>query len=1016
MKKSLLLICFLALASFGYGQSVTPIVNYITNMGGGIYGVTYGYTSTYSTTQNIPVSTSGNKNYFNPSPNNRSQPTTFQPGTFNEVFTLYVSYGSTATWNLTTKSVGHNTKNISVTQDDGTSVMPVVGSTIEYKLDYYNYENTNLSSGVLYDTLPAGTSFVSCTNGGTHSNGVVTWNLGTVNKNSSGWVYLTLQVTSIQPIYKNKFYMAGTMSSYNRRAYSADENTPAVARVADSTYMVAFEDLKGSGWNDWDVNDFVVGMRERVNFNNSNGISQIVFDYEALARGSAFVNKFSHLIKVIGNSTATLVVKDSNGTTLPALGFTNQNFSGNINIPIFPNTYNALPPRAGLAFTNVENVQSGVVKGYKATLTITTDPTKLNSGNYLRNSSLPYLVNELNKQIDIASIAGTLGNTQNVDNNVDVTTQLYGYFLDLGYRLPYDWKWPLEGPPSAMWKSFPDFTPYMLSSRVSNLDWYESPNLSLVWTRRNVLDNAPYANTKANAFTKRLQNFQYNTDELIFLDSAGSFFASPKLADVDGDNKLEILIGSYDKKFHAYKTNGTEVPGFPVTTGGFIRSTAAVDLNSVTGARVIAFGSEDGKLYAVDKNGANLPGFPVQTPKGIKSSPVISDLNNDGQKEIVVLSGDGKLYAYSMNGVSLNGFPVQVQTTEDNFGVQIIMPSPAVVDLDGNGTKEIVLGTLDKNLKVINSDGTTKFTRTLDSAVYASPVIAKIHSSTYRIVLATAGGTIYVYDTNGGLVIQKNVGAGFVASPVIADINQDGDPKLIAATVTGEIFCIDAVTMNITWNIPTGQQIYSSPAIADIDGDNYLDMIFGGQAGFILPLTREGGLVDSLTMANIEPFDSWIISSAAIGDIDKDGKLDLVTASMDNKVKAFSLPGTTTNSRVWWSSFGNDLRNTRVSDSLTSVGVHNTSSLTADKYSLNQNYPNPFNPTTKISFSIAKNDFVSIKIFDMLGKQVAELVNADLKAGVYEYTFDGSNLSSGNYFYQIKTNNFVETKRMALLK
>jgi LruC domain-containing protein/uncharacterized repeat protein (TIGR01451 family) len=896
--------------------------------------------------------------------------------------------------------------------------MPLVGQQIEYKLDYYNYENTNLTTAKLIDTLPAGTSFVSCTNGGTHSNGVITWNLGTVNKNSSGWVYVTLLVTSIQPSYKNSLYLTGVMSSFNRRGASFDVNIPAVARVSDSTYITAFEDLKGSGWNDWDVNDFVVGMRERVNFNTSNDISQIVFDYEALARGSAFINKFYHLIKLNGTNKATLVVKDSNGTVLPALGFTNQSFIGNINIPIFPNTYNALPPRTG-TFTNVENVQVGVVKGYTATLTITTDTTQVNAGNYLRNSSLPYLINELNKQIDIASLAGTLGNTQNVDNNVDESTLLYGYFLDLGYRLPYDWKWPLEGPPSAIWKSFPQFEQYIISSRSVNTTWFNSPDLAKVWTRRVVTDKAPFKNgIAANSFLNRLQNINNSstTDELIFQDSAGSFFGSPKLADIDNDYKLEILIGSYDKKFHAYKMNGTEAPGFPITTGGFVRSTAAVFVNP-NGSRVITFGSDDGKLYAVDKNGASLPGFPKQTPKAIKSSPVITDLNGDGQKEIVVLSGDGKVYAYSFNGNSVAGFPSQVQTTEDNFGNVIIMPSLAAADLDGNGTTEIIIGTLDKNLKVLNSDGSVRFTKTLDSAVYSSPIIAKINSTTYRIIVTTAGGTIYVYDNTGTLVNSKNLGSGFISSPAIADLDQDGVPKLITATVDGTIYKLDATNLTVIWEIPTGQQIYSSPVLADIDGDNYLDVVYGGQSGYLIPLTRDGGLVDDTTIAALGPFDSWIISSCAVGDIDRDGKIDLVAASMDKTIKAFNLPSTNVNSKVWWGSFGKDLYNSRVADSLTSTAIHSSNGLsTADKYALNQNYPNPFNPTTKISFSLPKGEFVTVKIFDMLGKEVAQLVNGELKAGNYEYQFNGSSLASGIYFYRINTANFTDTKRMTLVK
>jgi hypothetical protein len=93
-----------------------------------------------------------------------------------------------------------------------------------------------------------------------------------------------------------------------------------------------------------------------------------------------------------------------------------------------------------------------------------------------------------------------------------------------------------------------------------------------------------------------------------------------------------------------------------------------------------------------------------------------------------------------------------------------------------------------------------------------------------------------------------------------------------------------------------------------------------------------------------------------------------------------------------------------------------------DRYSLSQNYPNPFNAETKIKFDIQKSvassqySVVTLKIFDILGKEVAALVNESLQPGTYEVTFDGSNLPSGVYFYQLRTGNFIETKKLVLLK
>ncbi|MEO6696330.1 MAG: Omp28-related outer membrane protein [Ignavibacteria bacterium] len=99
----------------------------------------------------------------------------------------------------------------------------------------------------------------------------------------------------------------------------------------------------------------------------------------------------------------------------------------------------------------------------------------------------------------------------------------------------------------------------------------------------------------------------------------------------------------------------------------------------------------------------------------------------------------------------------------------------------------------------------------------------------------------------------------------------------------------------------------------------------------------------------------------------------------------------------------------------TTVGIQNQSSIIQD-YGLTQNYPNPFNPTTNFSFSIPKDGNVSLKFYDVLGNEVDNYVNGFLKAGVYSVEFDGSNLSSGIYFYTLSTNEFNLTKRMILTK
>ncbi len=86
------------------------------------------------------------------------------------------------------------------------------------------------------------------------------------------------------------------------------------------------------------------------------------------------------------------------------------------------------------------------------------------------------------------------------------------------------------------------------------------------------------------------------------------------------------------------------------------------------------------------------------------------------------------------------------------------------------------------------------------------------------------------------------------------------------------------------------------------------------------------------------------------------------------------------------------------------------------EYKLSQNYPNPFNPATTINFSLAERTFTELKIYNILGVEIAALERKELDAGNYTYTFNAENLSSGVYFYTLKTNNFNQTKKMVLIR
>lgn len=105
----------------------------------------------------------------------------------------------------------------------------------------------------------------------------------------------------------------------------------------------------------------------------------------------------------------------------------------------------------------------------------------------------------------------------------------------------------------------------------------------------------------------------------------------------------------------------------------------------------------------------------------------------------------------------------------------------------------------------------------------------------------------------------------------------------------------------------------------------------------------------------------------------------------------------------------------KINSSLTSIKKESVSNIPSD-FSLSQNYPNPFNPTTTINYSIPSSSFVSLKVYDVLGNEVAILANEEKSPGKYSLAFNASMLSSGIYFYRIQAGDFMETKKLILLK
>ena len=137
----------------------------------------------------------------------------------------------------------------------------------------------------------------------------------------------------------------------------------------------------------------------------------------------------------------------------------------------------------------------------------------------------------------------------------------------------------------------------------------------------------------------------------------------------------------------------------------------------------------------------------------------------------------------------------------------------------------------------------------------------------------------------------------------------------------------------------------------------------------------------------------------------------VVNAGLTNtSVKSFAVYGL----NLFAGSWGSGVWRRPLSEMVTSVEKISTASPT--HFSLQQNNPNPFNPSTAISFSLPSQLLLSLKVFDALGREVSTLVSEELPAGTYSKHWDAAALPSGIYFYRLQAGEYLETKRMILLK
>jgi hypothetical protein len=277
-------------------------------------------------------------------------------------------------------------------------------------------------------------------------------------------------------------------------------------------------------------------------------------------------------------------------------------------------------------------------------------------------------------------------------------------------------------------------------------------------------------------------------------------WASPALADLDGDGRSEVVIACADGFLYCWNGDGTEfIDGDenPSTEGVFAElgspwaygSTAVADLDGDHVPELIQ-PSRDNNVYAFHADGSIVDGWPFFVEGRSNCSPAVGDVDGDGEPEVVVGSNAGKFWLLEANGDVAAGWPVTLGTSGD------FPPSPVLADIAGDGRLEVILTGSTGWIKVVDHEGAMLpgWAKYMGSTITSSPVVADLDGDPeMEIAIGCDCGRIYAFDVDGALLAGWPIqtGAEVFGSLVVCDLDADGDNEVLAGGMDTKVYVWD---------------------------------------------------------------------------------------------------------------------------------------------------------------------------------------------------------------------------------
>ncbi|MBI5472786.1 MAG: T9SS type A sorting domain-containing protein [Ignavibacteriae bacterium] len=527
--------------------------------------------------------------------------------------------------------------------------------------------------------------------------------------------------------------------------------------------------------------------------------------------------------------------------------------------------------------------------------------------------------------------------------------------------------------------------------------------------------------------------------------------AKPAFADLDGDGDRDLLVGIGESLFGGptpgitmgFRNVGTRTQPNFVQADSLVIGIPDIGLNSYPTLKDLDNDGDfdlllgrDLQTFVYFRNtgtvtapswAGNSTTFNVVESSTYWKDPTFSDLDGDGDFDLTYGTSDGTLYVYQNIGTRTSP---QFQYDPAYFRVVRISgngASASLTDFDNDGDFDMISGDWLGGIQYFRNDGTRfapRFTKTtstftsLDVGSYSSPVFVDIDSDGDQDIVAGAlAGQVFCYINNGTSFTQNTtmfaaIDVGWMSAPALVDIDDDGDKDLLvgaedASAIAffrnqgGNSFVQDNAIIAGVSSARNGQ-----PAFVDLDHDSDFDLIIGGISGTMLYYENIGtrfSPVWSRNDAMLAQIKVGQDASPGFADLDGDRKPDVIIGEYNGN----------------FSYYRNQLPTSVATDTQ------------PQDIRLEQNYPNPFNPTTRIIYQIpnangqsgfgsdkvgTKLGFVSLKVFDVLGREIATLVNETRPAGTHFVEWNAEGLPSGAYWYRLEVGSVSLTRSLVIVR